>query len=505
MSLRRNWQIYRTVQELNRKSEKRNPMFEKNKLALFLILLTLAFYVVYLFVIGLVMLPGILTECFPGMEPYHMLHRGMVVLPTIDFFIRYMFQQTPSQQVKPFSLLPISRDTIIKCYLVKDATRLYNCFWFSMLLPFACVTIFKFYGFSGIIGFLLGWWMLFAINSLFYLLCRTLSKHHILWILLPIATFAALCAVSFCFDFVGRLLIDFGEGFILWNPISFLILILIIGLVFGINIKVQRYFMLDELAGNTKEKSLKKVNTLTFFDRWGEIGEYLKLEVKSAMRNKAIRKMYISALCIVAVFTILLGLSSVYDGISFMSDFIGLYCCTVIGTMTLTGIMGVEGNYIDGLMVRKESIYSLLRAKYYYQCCIAVFPFLIMLVPVFMGKLEIHTLLSYLFATIGLVFPSMFSLAIINKETLSLNNILTASNRNNKYIQMLVSLGSFSVPIIICRSINALTDSNAGYIIMLVAGMASTILHRRWLTFIYHQFMKRRYENLEGFRKTIAN
>ena len=72
MSLRRNWQIYRTVQELNRKSEKRNPMFEKNKLALFLILLTLAFYVVYLFVIGLVMLPGILTECFPGMEPYHM-------------------------------------------------------------------------------------------------------------------------------------------------------------------------------------------------------------------------------------------------------------------------------------------------------------------------------------------------------------------------------------------------------------------------------------------------
>ena len=76
---------------------------------------------------------------------------------------------------------------------------------------------------------------------------------------------------------------------------------------------------------------------------------------------------------------------------------------------------------------------------------------------------------------------------------------------NNKYIQMLVSLGSFSVPIIICRSINALTDSNAGYIIILVAGMASTILHRRWLTFIYRQFMKRRYENLEGFRKTIAN
>ena len=263
--------------------------------------------------------------------------------------------------------------------------------------------------------------------------------------------------------------------------------------------------MLDELAGNTKEKSLKKVNTLTFFDRWGEIGEYLKLEVKSAMRNKAIRKMYISALCIVVIFTILLGLSSVYDGISFMSDFIGLYCCTVIGTMTLTGIMGVEGNYIDGLMVRKESIYSLLRAKYYYQCCIAIFPFLIMLVPVFMGKLEILTLLSYLFATIGLVFPSMFSLAIINKETLPLNNILTASNRNNKYIQMLVSLGSFSVPIIICRSINALTDNNAGYIIMLVAGLASTILHRRWLTFIYHQFMKRRYENLEGFRKTIAN
>ena len=40
--------------------------------------------------------------------------------------------------------------------------------------------------------------------------------------------------------------------------------------------------------------------------------------------------------------------------------------------MTLGQVMSFEGNYLDGLMSRKESISNLLRAKYYLNCIIAV-------------------------------------------------------------------------------------------------------------------------------------
>ena len=48
--------------------------------------------------------------------------------------------------------------------------------------------------------------------------------------------------------------------------------------------------------------------------------------------------------------------------------------------MTLGQVMSFEGNYLDGLMSRKESIYNLLRAKYYLNCIIVFIPFLIMMI-----------------------------------------------------------------------------------------------------------------------------
>jgi hypothetical protein len=57
--------------------------------------------------------------------------------------------------------------------------------------------------------------------------------------------------------------------------------------------------------------------------------------------------------------------SDVYDN-SFMRSFICLYNYIILGMMTLVTIMCYEGNYIDGLMSRRESILQLLTAKYYF-------------------------------------------------------------------------------------------------------------------------------------------
>lgn len=47
-----------------------------------------------------------------------------------------------------------------------------------------------------------------------------------------------------------------------------------------------------------------------------------------------------------------------------MKNFITVYNFAIFGILFLLQIMSYEGNYIDGLMSRKESIYTLLRAKY---------------------------------------------------------------------------------------------------------------------------------------------
>ena len=81
---------------------KRNPMYDRNRFAKFLIYLFTAFWAAYLILIG-VTLPIAFEEGFPTMEPYDMLNACLPGFLFIDFLLRFLFP-TPVQQIKPYLL-----------------------------------------------------------------------------------------------------------------------------------------------------------------------------------------------------------------------------------------------------------------------------------------------------------------------------------------------------------------------------------------------------------------
>ena len=151
---------------------------------------------------------------------------------------------------------------------------------------------------------------------------------------------------------------------------------------------------MSEIGRTSKVTKIKKVSEFKFLDRYKEIGEYLKLEIKSLMRNKNPRKSFISATWAVVVITLICSFSDVYDNMG-MTNFWCLYNLVVYAAMMLIHVMSYEGNYIDALMVHKENIYSLLRAKYYFFSALTIIPILLLLPTVFTGKWSIWMILSY--------------------------------------------------------------------------------------------------------------
>ena len=123
--------------------------------------------------------------------------------------------------------------------------------------------------------------------------------------------------------------------------------------------------------------------------------------------------------------------------------------------MTLGQVMSFEGNYLDGLMSRKESIYNLLRAKYYLNCIIVFIPFLIMMIPVAKGKIPFLMALSYMLFTAGFVFAMMLQLAVYNKKTLPLNANVMRSNRGSSLFQTIIISCAFFLPLIINKALTA--------------------------------------------------
>lgn len=92
----------------NRKlAARRSPMFEKNRFAKVFMYCGIAFWAAYLLFIG-VMLPFAFQESFPGMEPYHILNQGLVIILAIDFLIRFMLPSS-IQEIKPYLLLPVPK------------------------------------------------------------------------------------------------------------------------------------------------------------------------------------------------------------------------------------------------------------------------------------------------------------------------------------------------------------------------------------------------------------
>ncbi len=494
-------QLYKELRRNQKLADKRNPMFDQNRFAKIFIYSMGIFWGAYILFIG-TMLPFAFRGISPNMEPYHILHQGTIYLLLIDFITRFIFQKTPVQEIKPYQLLPISRKQLLDFFLIRSALNSYNLFWFFLLIPFGFLSLFKYYGFTGMVGFLLGWWLLLLLNNFWYMFCRTLINEKIYTLVIPCTFYLLWGGIEYILTdhYLSQCSMNFCEGFIIWNPWIFLSTSIAIILMAYVARITQQHYIYKEL-GKIEIDTLKKVSEYKFLDRFGDVGEYIRLEIKLTTRNKMVRSQFILGIVLMTTFSLLLSFTEMYDG-EFMTSFICIYSYVILGIMTLTRIMSMEGNYLDGLMSRKESILSLLQAKYWFNCIILIVPFLLMIPTFITGKISMLMASAYALITAGPIYCMLFQLAVYNKRTLPLNTKITGKNGGGTFLQSLLSSGAIFLPIIIDSILCTVWGKEVGLIIQLIIGALFVIASPWWLHNIYNRFMNHRYENLAGFRES---
>ena len=493
--------LYRQLSHHQRLQARRHPMFEKNMAMKIFSYISVAIMAVYLVALGVLLYFALDGSAF---EAFDWIDGGMIWFLILDFLFRFVWHETPAQNVKPYKLMNVPVKFLLNVFLVRTGFQSANLVWAFFFVPFGLLSVPQFYGMGGLIGFWIGWWLVFVLNSYWYLVWRTLINRNFCWCIVPLALLAALAYFGIFFDEANQWLflatIHLMRGFCLWNPLCWLIVLGVIAVLYVVNYHIQQKAVYAELA-NVEEVKQVKVNNMAFLDKFGIIGEYLKLELKSTMRNQVVRKQFITGVFCMLLFCVLLAFSDIYDNMKIMQVFICIYCFTCISVMTLTGVMCAEGNYIDGLMVRKETVLSLLKAKYYFQCLILVVPFLFSLMPVGEGKVSFLTILGCFLFTSGAVFPLLFQLAVYNDATLHLNEKLTKSGRGTK-MQMIVSSAAMYVSTAVMYLLVVLFDDEIAAISMIAIGLVGTVLHPLWLRNIYSRFMQRRYKNMDNFRNS---
>lgn len=488
------FKLYKLLRKNTNLSYKRSPAFEQNKWAKVLIYMGGAMFVMYLILYG-----GIIATTADG-EAGRMISMMPVIL-LIDFVLRFIFQTTPGMMVKPYILQPISRYTTIECFLLSEHISGYNLLWLAMFLPYSMIILIAGAGFWAVLLELIASELMIILNSQIYLFFRTLINRKILW-LIPAFAFYALPYSPLLFNHkksaIEKLIDTYaaiGSG---WYFVPVLILILVA--LFYVNRAFQFKYVYEEIS-KSKERQLKHVSQFRFLEKFGIVGEYIKIELKSNLRNKTMRSRCIMSLTLIVVFSLLVAYTPMYDN-ELMQNFWCVYCFAIYGVTALIKIMGQEGNYIDLLMTHHENIIALLKAKFWFYSLILVIPFLIMLPAVFTGKFTLLMLFAYMLITAGFLHFIIFQLAVYNKQTLPLQQKMTAKGNFENGMQIVIEMVALLGPILMTGLGYLLIGLTYTYIVMCFIGVGFIATHPLWIRNIYNRMMERKYENLEGFHST---
>ena len=96
-----------------------------------------------------------------------------------------------------------------------------------------------------------------------------------------------------------------------------------------------------------------------------------------------------------------------------------------------------------------------------------------------------------------------FQMAVFNKQTISLSTkFIGYGSMETNYLQIVVELGIFIVPVAFISIVTLLLSETVAHIIIMSVGLAFILLHKIWIRNVYSRMMKRRYQNMEGFRST---
>ena len=284
------FQLFKELRRHVKLSEKRSPVYEQNKTAKTIIYLLGGFMVMYLIFISVMF--AMIANSSRTFTACEFIFGLLPFILTADFLFRFLGQQTPAQLIKPYILLPIPKYVCVESFILSSMITPNNLIWLCITVPYAFMSILFSSGFWAALGFIVGFQLMIIINSQNYMLWRTLITKKIWWWIAPIIIYGAMFLPWIIKDFDAMFdsFALIGEGVASWNIVYYLGIFAVLALFFFINREVQYHVTYTE-STESKNTQLKTVTEFRLFERFGEMGEYLKwrLRVLCATRTCATR------------------------------------------------------------------------------------------------------------------------------------------------------------------------------------------------------------------------
>ncbi|MBE8724889.1 DUF5687 family protein [Flavobacterium hungaricum] len=216
-----------------------------------------------------------------NLEPLVTINKFLIYYFSFDLIVRLLVQKIPVLNIKPLLVLPFKKPTIVHFSLGKTALSFFNWVHALFFVPFSVVLFLKGYDTVGILLWLIAAFCFVYINNFLNIILSNIDKLFVVFL-----GITALLGVAQYYD-LFNITIYTTPVFQGFYESRWMALIPVLGLI-GLYIFTFKYFKnnlyLD--AGLSKKEDVATTENLSWLNKFGTLGTFLKNDIKLIKRNK---------------------------------------------------------------------------------------------------------------------------------------------------------------------------------------------------------------------------
>ncbi|WP_294249607.1 DUF5687 family protein [uncultured Chryseobacterium sp.] len=428
-------------------------------------------------------------------DPLQVVSRFLLAAWAIDLIAKYIWQEMPTQNIKPFLTLNIPKKTLVNYLLTKTFLSFFSWLNSLFLITFCIIALFNGYAVAGIAGWFIGVSLLFYLNNFINILFN--GKEAV--VVAVGCVFALVAGLAYyqvipVLDYSQRLFYNFYER-PYFAVVSLMLFIRLWEICFR---HIRKVFYLDQ--GLEVKKEVGKTENIAFLNRYGAIGTFINNDIKMMKRNK-VTKGIIWGSFLFLFYGMLMFTSSIYKTPA-MTMFMGLFVTGGFQFLFGQRVPAFDSSYYPLMMTLNVPYKEYLKAKWWLMNIVTAASVVLALCYAYFGWDMYLTFLAAGIYNIGV--NSQFTLwsGAYNKMQIDLNSKEKRFGQKNSFNlkALLLLIPKMFLPMVVFALVQRFFGITAGVISVATMGLAGFLIREKIFDIIVKTYKVEKYSTLEAFK-----
>lgn len=428
-------------------------------------------------------------------NPLKMISKFMIVVWIVDLALKYLWQDIPTQNIKPFLTMNIRKNTLVNYMLVKTFLSAFS--WLSSLfiITFSLIALFNGYSVSGVLAWLVGIISLLYLNNFINIFFNGKETLAII--------------VGICFGGVGALgyyniipVLSYFESafFSLYEkPYFALIPVALFAGLWALCFRYLRQeFYLDQ--GLEVKKTVGKTENIAFLNKYGAIGTFINNDIKMLRRNKVTKNILLGSFMFL-FYGLLMFTSPLYKTPAIIMA-MGLFVTGGFQFLFGQRVPAFDSSYFPLMMTLNVPYKEYLKAKWWLMNIVTGASVIIALFYAYFGWELYVTFLAAGLYNIGV--NSQFTLwsGAFNKTQIDLNSREKRLGQKGSFnmVAMFLLIPKMLLPMAVFALAKHFFGITTAVVSIAIIGFIGFILREKIFDIIVKHYKKEKYSTLDAFK-----